>query len=216
MEMNSLSIKIKELRAKREWTQDELSKRAGVPRTNLASIETGKVAKPGTDTLLKLASAFNIRPEELYQAAGYIKDGRVSYQNPLTIEEYLELAKLVVPGRIPIYTAYPCERYTLNEQIGFLYRDRNKTKKSLESYVIYGGKPLMEPEIKGDDIIIVDREGEIKNGNIVACLFHDMLHLGKLRKIGDDLWLENNKGERIRFAECEVPAVVIELVRGLK
>jgi len=213
--MNLLAIKIKETRALREWTQNDLAQRSGVNRGYLACIETGKVANPSVDIFLKLARAFNVRPEELYQAAGYIKEAKPSFQFQETSEQILERLRLAHPATIPVYTAYPFAHEPSNQPIAFLYRDKKEANRSLEGYLIYGGKPLMEPEIKDEDIIIVDRDGEINNGNIIACIVDDALQLGRLKKIGGDLWLENNEG-RIKFVDCEVPGVVIELIRGLK
>lgn len=218
----SLGLKIRELRAERDWTQNELAKRSGIDRGYLASIETDKVANPFVNIFLKLARAFNIRPEELYQAAGYIKDVRSSYQHQETSGEIVQRLTLALPVSIPIYpilptspAGYPFDPSKWIEPIAYIHRDRDKTKKSLEGYLIYGGKRLLDPIIKDEDIIIVDREGEIDNGNIVICLFEDTLQLGKIRKIDDELWLENNFG-RMKFEECQVPAPVIEIIRRLK
>ncbi|MFA4917133.1 MAG: S24 family peptidase, partial [Syntrophales bacterium] len=65
------------------------------------------------------------------------------------------------------------------------------------------------------DIIIVDREGQIDNGDIVACLIDGELHLARLRKVADELWLENNN-RKYRFQECQVAATVIEVIKRLK
>lgn len=89
---NGLGQKIKELRAQRDWTQNELWRHSGIGRTTLASIETGKVANPSAPTFLKLARAFNIRPEELYEAAGYIREPRIAYEE--TPEQLLDNLKL--------------------------------------------------------------------------------------------------------------------------
>lgn len=207
-------MKLKELRAERDWTQNELARRSGVDRGYLASIETDKVDNPAVPIFLKLSRAFNIRPEELYQAADYIKDS-MFYRHKETPEEILERLRLANPVSIPVYTSYPREFSKWYEMIDYIYLDRREAKRSLEAYLIYGGKPLMEPEIKDEDVIIVDREGEINNGSTIVCLYNDMLQLGKLRKIADELWLENNDG-RIKFDECQVAAPVIGVIRKLK
>jgi len=72
-----------------------------------------------------------------------------------------------------------------------------------------------EPIIKDNDIIIVDREGIIDNGDIVATLTAGQLYLGYLRKIVDEVYVENNEG-RIKFDECQIAAPVIEIIRRLK
>jgi SOS-response transcriptional repressor LexA len=71
------------------------------------------------------------------------------------------------------------------------------------------------PLIEDKDIIIVDREASIDAGDIVACLFQGELHLGRLKKIAGELYLENNLG-RIKLQDCQVAAPVIEITRRLK
>lgn len=213
--MNLLGIKIKELRALREWTQNELAKRAGIPRTNLASIETGKVVKPGTDTLLKLARAFKVRPEELYEAAGYIIDTSVLVRLPKeTPEEILERLRLVHPVTVPIYEDFPLHAGTPVEPIDYvpIVRDRARGKR-LEGYIAHG--KCLEPEVTDGNIIIVDRDGQIEHGDIVAALVDGMLYLARLRKIADELFLENNDG-RIKLEQDTIAAPVIEVRRRLK
>lgn len=210
-----LGQKIKSLRVERGWTQNELAKRTSLDRGYLAYIESGRVGKPSADTFLKLARAFNIRPEELYQAAGYIKDDRRDYQpRQETSEEILERLRLAHPVSIPIYPEYPFHAGEPVEPVDYVYRTRPRgSRTAIEGYIVHG--KCLEPIIQGEDVIIVDREAEIDAGNIVACLAQGGLYLGRLRKIADELYLENNEG-RIKFAECQVAAPVIEVIRRLK
>lgn len=90
----SLGKKLKELRAERGWTQSEVAKRSGLERGYLANLEIDGVAKPSADTFLKLARAFNIHPEELYEAAGYIKEPKLTYDYEPTAEQLLDELKL--------------------------------------------------------------------------------------------------------------------------
>lgn len=202
------------MRAEREWTQNELAKRSGVDRGALASIETGKAKNPTTSNLLKLAWAFKIRPEELYEAAGYIKDAKVSYQYKESPEDILERLRMATPVRIPIYTAFSFHAGEAVEPVDYIYRAKTTpAKRSIEGYIVSG--KCLEPLVTEGNIIIVDREGEINNGDIVAALIEGRLHLGRLRKIAEELYLENNEG-RIKFEECQVAAPVIEVIRRLK
>lgn len=91
---NGLGRKIKELRAQRDWTQNELAKRSGLDRGYIAHLEIDTVNKPAAEVFLKLARAFNIRPEELYEAAGYIKEPKTAYEE--TTDQLLDNIKLNV------------------------------------------------------------------------------------------------------------------------
>lgn len=90
----SLGKKLKELRAEREWTQQEVSDRAGINRGYYAQLEIDIVDNPSADVFLRLARAFNIHPEELYHAAGYIKEARIAYRYDETPEQILDNMKL--------------------------------------------------------------------------------------------------------------------------
>ena len=55
---------IRELRLKRELTQEVLSGLAGIPRSHLAMIESGRIS-PKIDTLWKIAEALGMKLSEL-------------------------------------------------------------------------------------------------------------------------------------------------------
>ena len=210
-----LKQKIRELRAERDWTQAELAKRSGLDRGYIANLEGSKsIRRPSADALLKLARAFNIKPEELYEAAGYIKEFEDVKPHPDTPEEILDKLKLATPISIPVYTDYPFHAGDPVEPVDFIYRARPKiANKNIEGYLVHG--KCLEPQINSGDIVIVDREGEMNNGDIIACLLGNEVHIARLRKIADELWLENNNGRR-KFEECQVAAPVIECIRRLK
>ena len=52
-------------RQRAKLTQDELAARAGVDQTTISSLETGRKASPRFDTVLRLARALNVSPEQL-------------------------------------------------------------------------------------------------------------------------------------------------------
>ena len=213
----TLAQKVRELRAERDWTQNEVAKRSGLDRGYIANLEGSKsIQRPSADAFLKLARAFNIRPEELYQAAGYIKEVKGTTPRPETHEEILDRLKLATPVSIPVYPweAFPFHAGTGIEPTEYIYRARPKlTSKNIEAYIVHG--KCLEPKVTDGDIIIVDREGAIDNGDIVACLMDGQLHVLRVHKIVDELWLENNCG-KFKFEECRDAAPVIEVIKRLK
>lgn len=52
------------LRKKRDWSQVQLAKASGIPRTTITNIESGS-ANPSLSNLIKLAAALNVGLEEL-------------------------------------------------------------------------------------------------------------------------------------------------------
>lgn len=71
------------------------------------------------------------------------------------------------------------------------------------------------PSINDNDIIVVDKEAPINNGDIVAALVNNEMHLGRFRKIGDSYFLENNH-TRFKLEDISIIAPVIQVVRRLK
>ena len=53
---------LKELRLQADLTQEELAKKAGISRVNIAMLESGKQPTAKSDTIIKLAKALNVAP----------------------------------------------------------------------------------------------------------------------------------------------------------
>ena len=212
----ALSQKIKQLRLERGWTQQELAQRSGLGRRSISYLEQRDRERPPADILLKLARAFNIKPEELYQAAGYIKEAKELSPRPETPEEILDKLKLATPQSIPVYPwgAFPFRAGDNIEPLEYIYRARPKlTSKHVEAYSVHGN--CLEPKVSDGDVIIVDLEGAIDNGDIVACLLDDEFHVLRVRKVADQIWLENNY-KKFKFEQCQEIAPVIEVIKRLK
>ena len=92
----TIGQKLKQLRTERGWTQSEVARRSGLERGYLAHLEIDSVANPSADTFLKLARAYNIRPEELYVAAGYIREAKTAYDYEENPQQILDTIKLHV------------------------------------------------------------------------------------------------------------------------
>jgi len=64
-----LTVRLREARAERGWTQAELADRIGVSRKTINTIENG-VFVPSTVLALKLAKAFDTNVEALFALHG--------------------------------------------------------------------------------------------------------------------------------------------------
>lgn len=56
---------VRKLRQDRKWTLDALSEQTGINKTTLSELERGG-GNPRLDTLLKIAKAFGVMPEQLF------------------------------------------------------------------------------------------------------------------------------------------------------
>jgi len=165
---------------------------------------------------VKLARAFNIRPEELYQAAGYIEEARTAYEpRKETASELLQRATVAMPIAYPIYeTFYFHAGGSLESPMEYHYIEPERAAgKNIQVFRVHGH--CLTPVVNEGDAVVIDLDGQIDNGDIVAALVDNGLRIGRFRKIGNELYLENNEG-RIKFEDCRVAAPVIEVVKRLK
>jgi len=66
MAVQKIAMRIKALRTKRGWSQEELASRAGITRGYLARVETGR-HEPTLTTLGKLAKALRVKVSALVE-----------------------------------------------------------------------------------------------------------------------------------------------------
>ena len=70
----NLGKRIKELRSKSKMSQDKLSKKANIPFSTLAKIESGYTPNPSMKTLIKIADALEVSIDELVGRKSTRKD----------------------------------------------------------------------------------------------------------------------------------------------
>ena len=63
---HSITIRIKELRTLRGWTQEQLAQAAGVSRQSINSIERNRYV-PSLELALKFAQVFTCSTDEIFQ-----------------------------------------------------------------------------------------------------------------------------------------------------
>ena len=68
--VNTLFRKIKDARLYKGMTQEELSRRSGVSRATIISLENGKSINVKTETLRKIASALDMTMDVLFFGEG--------------------------------------------------------------------------------------------------------------------------------------------------
>ena len=57
--------KLKELRLQKGWSQDKLAQKSGISRVTIALLESGKQTITKSSTIIKLAEALEVEPQEL-------------------------------------------------------------------------------------------------------------------------------------------------------
>jgi len=209
MEINTRPIGeiLSNLLREKGLSQSKLAKLSGIDRGYINQIVNGKVQSITIRTARALALGMGESPEIFLGLA-------TKSSKEETPEDILEHLRISQPVSVPIYEDFPFHAGTPVNPAEYtpVVRDQARGKR-LEGYIVHGDCLL--PDIQDGDVIIVDREGAVDIGNIIACLYQGELHMGRLRKIADELHLENNHG-RIKLDECQVAAPVIEVRRKLK
>ncbi|MBA7683827.1 hypothetical protein ES703_92212 [subsurface metagenome] len=198
---------LERLLAQKGMSQRKLSILSDVDRGYINSLIKGKGGSITLRIAKQLAKALDVSPEIFLKPAEPI----LHKETPADI---LERLRVVQPVSIPVYTEFPFHAGGFTEPVEYVYRERTKDAgKNIEGYEVHGS--CLEPIIHDGDIIIIDMQGEIDNGDIVACLVDEKLCLGRMRKIADDLILETKDG-MMRLEEAQLAAPVIEVIRRLK
>jgi Zn-dependent peptidase ImmA (M78 family)/DNA-binding XRE family transcriptional regulator len=114
MDLTTLSANLRRLRTARKLSQGDLAEQAGLSREGYRRMEDGLV-EPRVDSLLRVASVLEVRPEELLIPTRRLKAVRFRAQKRMTsredlltsvarwLDDYAELEKLVgdeVPFRL--------------------------------------------------------------------------------------------------------------------
>lgn len=207
-QMENWGFIIKRLMESRGLSQSEFAAKSGLGQSHISRIVNGDYKTPSYDTIVKLASGLSMSTAQISKEIF----GQSAPQPPTDALEPLRRLQVELQS-VPIYTDFPFHAGDPVDVAEYAYLSRKGAPKHLEGYLVKG--TCLEPDIKDGDIIIVDREGAIDNGDILACLIDGELHLARLRKVADELWLENRYGTR-KFTECTVSAPVVRIERKLK
>ena len=92
----TLGDKIKGLLKEYGWSQRDLAKKTGIPRPTITAIANNKYKKVNLDNLFRIARAFEIPPERLLVAAGYVSETKAVYDSKETPEKVLNNIKINV------------------------------------------------------------------------------------------------------------------------
>ena len=65
MELKNIGKQIKNVRKKKEWSQEDLARKADIPLSTIAKIEVGIIKNPSIEKIAKIASALGVSVDEL-------------------------------------------------------------------------------------------------------------------------------------------------------
>jgi transcriptional regulator with XRE-family HTH domain len=185
---------IKGLRLEKGVRQTELADAAGVLRSHLAGVESGRIKAPGRPFLEQVAGALGLTIQELANAARQAST------------EFSGLNQLPVSAlRVPIIgEAHAGPEGILGPIEDYAYWSRSKAADRNIIGIICRGFCL-EPEVREGDIIFIDQDLSGDPGDMV------------LVTVGDEIRLVPwNQGRHGLPADAVIQGVVVEVSRRLR
>ena len=196
---------IKRLREERYITQAELATKSGLGPSHISRIESGQYRSPKQETFESLAKGLDLMPTKLSEI---IKGKEVSLRAQ-TLEDVLELARLIQPVTIPVHIVYPPEPNSRPLEVVYRVMDKSR-RNQLQAYLMQGSS-LENIGIREGDILILDRNARLFHGDIVACIVNGILQIGQIKQVNNETWLENKHG-MVNLRDCQQTARVIEKI----
>ncbi|MBN1690409.1 MAG: LexA family transcriptional regulator [Dehalococcoidia bacterium] len=197
----SLGEFVRKTREARGLTQHELAALSGLGRGYISLIELDRIQETSAEKILKLAKALRVKPEEIYQAAGYIKEARIKYVAPASI--ILDSLQAVQALHNIIEVPVVAELHMPGEIIEYAYIARPRP--GPVNYVGVRAKGYcLEPEIQDGDVLIIDKDAQPEPGRTVLCYHnhHEQPRLIRYKK-PDDL------------KDCEIYGVIVAINRKM-
>lgn len=88
--METVGERVRRYRRLRRLTQDALAAKADVDRRYLGRIETGDVAEPGVDTVVKIAHALGVSVRAIANPGWYDDEGERDWLSALRADDRLD------------------------------------------------------------------------------------------------------------------------------
>ncbi len=213
-----LGIYLKQLRQSKGLSLREVNKLTNISYTHLNMIENGK--RNVTPALLRnLAQLYSVNYIDLYEKAGYIDLANDEKLNNCKIDKLGNPVK-----EIPILgTVKAGYDYLAQENwIGTVDVDENLVKDNSKYFALKVHGDSMSPTLIENDIVIVKKQDDFENGDIVVAIINgDEATIKKGKKTDNSILLQplNNNYEPLIFTNDEmktIPVKIIGIVKQLK
>lgn len=162
--------KIKTLRIKNGYSQEELGKIIGVQKAAINKYETGRVVNIKRSTLQKLATALDVKPIELFDDEEIVSVSKSDIKSTKSV---------MIPILNEIVAGMPIDAY--EDIIGY-----EEISKSLadtgEFFALKVKGDSMLPKLENGDIVIVRRQSCVESGDIAIVLVGDEATVKKVQK----------------------------------
>jgi transcriptional regulator with XRE-family HTH domain len=200
-----LGNRIRELRRKLGYSQEELAKMAGCSRQYIQAIEADNVVLPRRELLNSLARWLGTSTEDLLRAAGYIPQGGT----PRPLDAVLKELEVIQPMAIPIFDqeASAGEGMEVSE---YAYWSPPKVAgRNIRGIKVKGD--CLAPRVEDGDVVFFDTDATPENGKLVIALMGNQLMVKCFRCSGERAWLESNDERFELDDETRIQGVVVRI-----
>lgn len=203
----SLSSNIRFLRTKKNYSQDKLAELLGYKSfTTIQKWESG-VSDPPLKTVKKLCELFNVDIDELYDS---------DMTNPTPIKTQSTVSGVLIPVVGRVAAGIPIEAI---ENI----IDTEEIPQAMASEGEYFGLKVkgdsMEPKISDGDVVIVRKQSDADDGDLVISLVNgDDAVVKRLKKYADGIALisSNPMYDPMYFSKDEIESKPVEIIGKVK
>ncbi|HEU4965609.1 MAG TPA: helix-turn-helix transcriptional regulator [Bacilli bacterium] len=134
----SLGEKLRELRTKRKWTLNELSKRSGLSISHISSLERGTRTKPSMEVVRKLANALQVPVHHLHDNGMGDRD-LYSETDMLLARFSPDAQKFLLDEQSTPYVLFAKRLYELQGNERGLIKALHEFLESLDAYAVPNG-----------------------------------------------------------------------------
>lgn len=196
----------------------DVNKLCDISPSYLSLMETGK-RKPSAIILKKLAPIYNLDYLDLYRKAGYI-DLIENKKNINIKTDQLGNAVIPVPLLGTVKAGY---NYLAQENwVGTVDVDKSLVGSGENYFALKVKGDSMFPVLIEDDIVIIKKQNDFENGDIVVAIINGdeaTIKKGKKSEVGILLQPLNNSYEPLIFTYNEmknIPVIIVGIVKQLK
>jgi len=225
--------KLLHLRTSLGLTQEEFGEKLNVSNQFISQVEVGK-RNVGLRFLKKVSETFGVKLMELIGEEDKFvitEDDEsfiMKFLKTLTVEEKAQILKTIyrikkIPLReIPVVgyarAGEPLELVEITDPIDVLTLPMNETK-NVSYAVIVKGDSMKDKGIEEGDILLVDPESSVENGQLVIAVIENKVTFKKLKKENGKIFLEpaNEHYERIELTpNMDVKLLKVAMVLSKK
>jgi len=225
--------KLLHLRTSLGLTQEEFGEKLNVSNQFISQVEVGK-RNVGLRFLKKVSETFGVKlmeligEEEKFVITEDDESFIMKFLKTLTVEEKAQILKTIyrikkIPLReIPVVgfarAGEPLELVEITDPIDVLTLPMNETK-NVSYAVIVRGDSMKDKGIEDGDILLVDLESSVENGQLVIAVIDNKVTFKKLKKENGKIFLEpaNEHYERIELTpDMDVKLLKVTMVLSKK